>query len=166
MRLRRTRKEVLAESRRCGTEGFTLVEMLVALCILTFGLLAAAQPIYVALASTTLARSKGGATVAAQNQLELLADLYRRDPNATDLSVGSHGPVQVQVVNPVNSSVLNRYNVAWAVATVPDPRAGRNLNARQVTVTVTPIGSGTSANNRALLNKVVNMSAVFSVRVP
>ncbi len=146
------------------SEGFTLVEMLIAIVILTFGLLAAGQLLAVAMGSASLARSKGSAATAAQNQLEFLADLYRQNPAAGDLSVGSHGPVQIQVLNPANSRVLNRFNVSWVVATVPDPRAGRTLNAREVTVTVTPINGAGAVNNKAGLNKVVNVSTIFSLR--
>jgi hypothetical protein len=45
-----------------------------------------------------------------------LADLYRRDPAHADIVVGSHGPTQVQVTNPVDNTIVNRYNVAWTVA--------------------------------------------------
>jgi prepilin-type N-terminal cleavage/methylation domain-containing protein len=150
---------------RSTAEGFTLVEMLIAMFILTFGLLAAGQMMYAALGSTSLARSKGNAAVVAQDRLESLADLYRQNPGATDLTNGAHGPIQVEVLNPGNGQPLNRFNVGWNVATVPDPRPGRVLNARQVTVTVTPIGQGTTVNSRILLNKVVNVTAIFSARV-
>ncbi len=147
-----------------SAQGFTLVEVLIAIVILTFGLLAAGQLLCVAMGSASLARSKGSAAVAAQNKLETLADLYRQDPNGVDLSIGSHGPQQVQVLNPANSRILNRYEIAWQVATVPDPRAGKILKAKQVTVTVTPINSAGAQNLRAGLNKVVSVSSIFSVR--
>jgi len=148
-----------------AARGFTLIETLIAMCILTFGLLAAGQMIYVAVASASLARSKGSAAIVAQGKLASLADLYSRDPNAADLSIGNHGPEQVEVVNPAAHNVLNRYNVTWTVGTVSDPRTGRALNARQVFVTVTPIDAANNAHFRASLNKIVTVPAIFSPRI-
>jgi prepilin-type N-terminal cleavage/methylation domain-containing protein len=146
-------------------QGFTLIEMLIAMFILTFGLLAAGQMMCVAMGSSSLARSKGNAAIVAQDKLEFLADLYRRNPTAGDLSIGAHGPEQVQILNPINAQTLNRFNVAWTVVPVPDPRPGFVLNARQVTATATPIGQGNKVNNQVSLNKVVNITAIFSARV-
>jgi prepilin-type N-terminal cleavage/methylation domain-containing protein len=144
--------------------GFTLVEMLIAMTIMTLGLLAAGQMMYSAMASASLARSKGSAAIVAQDKLEFLADLYRQNSAAGDLTAGNHGPEQVALRNPINNRMLNRFNVTWTVATVPDPR-GVVLKARQVTVTVTPIRTdSTTENVRNGQNKVVNVSAIFSQR--
>jgi hypothetical protein len=132
--------------------------------ILTFGLLAAGQLMFVAASGTTLARSKGAAAVVAQNKLDFLADAYRQNPDGADLTLGSHGPEQVQVLNPNDSTVANRFNVAWTVSTVPDPRVGKVLKAKQVTVTVTPITSTDAINMRTSLNKVLIVTAIFSPR--
>jgi hypothetical protein len=121
--------------------------------------------IYVAMSSTSLGRSKGSAALIAQAKLNFLADLYRKNPGAPDLSDGAHGPEQIEVTNPVSRSSLNRYSVAWKVTMVPDPRPGKILKAQQVTVTVTPIGSGAAVNSKASLNKVVNLTTILSVRV-
>ena len=144
--------------------GFTLIEMLISLIILTFGLLAAGQLMAIAMGSASLARSKGNAAVVARDRLEALADLYRQNASAAELSLGNHGPVQVQVMNTVDNNVMNRYNVAWNVAVVPDAR-GKVLDARLVRVTVTPINAAGGANSRTSMNKIVNMSAIFSPRV-
>jgi hypothetical protein len=138
--------------------------MLIAMLILTFGLLAAGQLIYAALGSASLARSKSSATVVAQSKLDFLADLYRQNPAAADLTDGSHGPEQVDVSNPNSSTPLNRYNVSWTVGAVPDPR-GIVLKAKRVAVTATPIGAGTTVNTKTSLNKVVTVTSIFSVRV-
>ena len=148
-----------------SAEGFTLMETLIAMLIMTFGLLAAGQLMFVAVGSASLARSKGNAAVVAQNKLEFLADLFRQNSADAALTNGNHGPEQVQILNPSASGALNRYNVSWTVATVSDPRAGKVLSARSVTVTVNPIGSGTSANNQKSLNKVVNVTDIFSPRI-
>jgi prepilin-type N-terminal cleavage/methylation domain-containing protein len=153
------------DNRYVAEKGFTLPETLIAMMVLTFGLLGTGQLIYVAMSSTSLARSKASAALVAQSKLDFLADLYRQNPGAPDLTDGAHGPEQVEVTNPSSRSTLNRYNVAWKVAMVPDPRAGRILKARQVTVTVTPVGSGGRANSKASLNKVVNLTTILSARV-
>lgn len=143
-------------------EGFTLVEALIAVFVLAFGLLAAGQMIFVAASSSALARCKGNAALLAQGKLEILADLYSRDPNLMDLENGEHGPEQAEVTNPLGDSVLNRFNVSWTVSEVPDPRAGVELKAKQVTVSVTPIDAARQKNMRALFNKAVAVSMILS----
>jgi hypothetical protein len=150
--------------RGISEKGFTLAETLIAMLVLTFGLLGAGQLIYAAMSSTSLARSKGSAALVAQAKLEFLGDLYRQNPGAPYLTEGDHGPEQVEVANHGGRSVLNRYNVVWNVAMVPDPRPGKILKARQVTVTVTPIGSGGTVNSKASLNKTVDLTTIFSPR--
>ena len=141
-----------------------MVEMLIAMLILAFGLLAGGQMIYVSVASESLARSKWAAAVAAQSRVELLADVFSRDQADVDLTVGNHGPVMVQVANPAANRVLNRFNITWTVSTVPDPRPGKVLLAKQVVVTVTPVDAAGATNLKAFLNKMVAVSAVFSPR--
>ncbi len=139
--------------------GFTLIETLMALAILAFGLLSAGQLIFVAMGSASLARSKESAALIAQNKLEMLGDLYRRAPGAPELTEGGHSGEQVQVTG--GRSVLNRYSISWQVSTVPDPRGGVFQHARRVTVTVTPVGANGAVNVRAALNKIVHVSSVF-----
>ena len=146
--------------------GFTLVEMLISLLVLTFGLLAVGQLLYVAMSSASLARSKGAAALAAQDRLDFLADLFRQNPAAADLTNGDHGPVQAEVRNPSDANtILNRFNVTWSVSTVADPRAGKVLSAKTVTVTARPITTGGAVNNRVRLNKVVSVTGIFSPRI-
>ena len=155
--------------------GFTLMETLVALVILTFGLLAAGQMMYLAMGSNSLSRSKGSAITVAQDRLEFLADRYRQSQGDPDLTVGTHtflvatgetAPVPVEVKNPNDNTTLNRFTVTWTVSQVSDPRAGRVLAARQVLVTVTPAQTtGTTSNTKAGLNKVVNVTAIFSPKL-
>jgi len=135
---------------------------MLALIILTFGLLAAGQLLYVAASSSSLARSKGTSTVAAQSVLESLASLYNQNPLAADLALGAHGPRQTVVVNPMDGTVLNRYDVNWIVENVSDPRPGKVLNARRVQATVTPVQIGGAGNIRPGLNKVLNIATIFS----
>ena len=143
-------------------EGFSLVEALIAVFVLTYGLLAAGQMIFWAASSSALARCKGNASLLAQGKLEILADLYSRDPNLMDLENGEHGPEQVEVTNPSGPSVLNRYNVSWTVSEVPDPRESVVLKAKLVTVSVTPIDAANQKNLRAPFNKAVTVSMILS----
>lgn len=151
-----------------GSEGFSLVESLMAMLILALGLMFVGPMIFSSIQSTTLARSKDTAGFAANNQLETLARLYKENAGDANLTVGDHGPIQVEIVNPNDENSLNRYSVAWTVAAVPDARVGKVLRAVRVTVTVTPIrsgtGSGTTVNNKVGQNKVVNVTTIFSYR--
>ena len=146
-------------------QGFTIIEMLISLAVLSFGLLAAGQLLFLATTASSLSRSKQTASVAAQDRLESLADLYRRDSGSAELTPGDHGPTQVHVLNPKSSREINRYDVAWNVAPLSDPRR-RVLRGRLVTVTVTPVNLAGAANSRPPLNKVVNMATIFSPRIP
>ena len=145
-----------------GRQGFSLIEMMLALVILTFGLLTVGQLLYVVASSSSLARSKGTAAIAAQGVLESLASLYSENPSATDLALGAHGPRQTVVVNPMDGTVLNRYDVNWLVENVSDPRPGKRLHARRVQATVTPVQIDGAENIRRGLNKVLNIATIFS----
>ncbi len=142
--------------------GFTLIETLVAVVILTFGLLAVGQLLFGTIAGTTLARSKSAAATVARDKLDALAALYATTPGAAQLAVGSHGPEVVQVPNPGGSTVLNRFNVTYTVSTVPDPRPGKVLNAVLVRVTATPITAAGQTNLKTSQNKVVSVTGTFS----
>ncbi len=154
-----------AKPRASAVDGFTLVEVLMALSILTFGLLAVGQLLFASLSASSLARSKSTAAIAAQSQLEFLSDLYRQRATADELSLGSHGPLQTQVVNPSTGGVLNRYIVSWEVSLLPDPRPSKTLSSRLVTVTATPATAQGVVNSRVPLNKVVSISGVLSPRI-
>jgi prepilin-type N-terminal cleavage/methylation domain-containing protein len=146
-------------------QGFTLIETMIALAFLAFGLLATSQLLYIAASSASLARSKSTAGVAAQNMIESLGDTYRRNALSPDLTLGYHGPLQTQVANPTDEGILNRYDVRWIVESVSDPRPGKAINARRVRITVTPVLDSGAANDKAGLNKILNVATVFSPKV-
>ena len=148
----------------CSNEerGFTLIEIMIALTLLAFGLLATGQLLFVAAGSGSLARSKSTAGIAAQNMLESLGAAYRQNPLASDLTVGTHGPVRTQVANPTDGSTLNLFAVSWTVNGVPDPRPGKVMKAREVRVTVIPIKDDGANNSRVGLNKILNVTTIFS----
>jgi Tfp pilus assembly protein PilV len=143
--------------------GFSFIELMMALAVLTFGLLAAGQLFYVAASSGSLANAKGSAAIAAQNTLEYLSDLYSRDSSADDLALGSHGPLQTQMKNPVNGAILNRYAISWKVSPVSDPRPGKDINARLIHVIITPIQTEGGMNSRPPFNKILNISTVLGL---
>jgi len=143
-------------------EGFSLIEVMIALGILVFGLLATSSLMYTAVRSSSLARSQSTAGIAAQNKLEMLAETYCRNPSDKDLTPGTHGPEQIEIVNPNDGSTLNRYEIHWAVQQVPDPRPGTILNVKQVRVTVTPISSNGAKNRRPGYNKTLHINTVLS----
>jgi len=143
-------------------KGFGLIEVMVALFVLTFGLLATGQLFFIASGSGSLAGSKGSAAIFAQNTLESLAALYQQNPSAEDLAPGGHGPREFQATNPADETVLNRYAVSWIVSPVPDPRPAKALDAKLVRVTVTPISMGGASNNRLPFNKTLQIATIFS----
>jgi prepilin-type N-terminal cleavage/methylation domain-containing protein len=148
-----------------STQGFSLIEMMVAIIVLTFGLLSAGQMLFVTAASDSLARFSGSAAIVAQDKLEFLGDLYQRDPLAPDLTIGHHGPVQTEILNPTDAGTLNLYRIEWDVVPLVDPRPGKLLEARLLTVTVAPSRSDGVLNYRARLNKILNVSTVVSMRI-
>lgn len=164
MRFRKILALASAWVSRNNSQGFTLVESLMAIFVMSFGLLAVGQLLFVTLGSPALARSKGTAVEAAQNRLESLAVAYRQNPDGPDLTLGAHGPVVVELRNSNDNRLLNRFNVAWTVSTVPDPRAWKTLRAKRVSVTVTPITQDGRVHNRNSLNKVISMTTIFSAR--
>ena len=144
--------------------GFSLVETMMALVVLAFGLLAASQLLFITASSSSLARSKGTAAIAAQSRLESLAALYGQNPSAAALATGSHGPEETVVMNPADETVLNNYRVEWKVSSVADPRPGKVLDAKLVTVRVTPSLPGGTENSRPGMNKVLYVSSIFGPR--
>jgi prepilin-type N-terminal cleavage/methylation domain-containing protein len=154
------------EAAYVNPEGFSLIEIMIALVILTFGLLATAQLIYLSVGSGSLARSKQTASIAAQQRMEYLSDLYRLNPDAEDLAPGSHGPQEDIVENPVDGKILNRYRVSWSSAGVADPRPGKAPRARLVSATIVPIRPDGSINLKPALNKTLTFSTIVSLKTP
>jgi Tfp pilus assembly protein PilV len=147
-------------------EGFGLIEIMIALIVMTFGLLAAGQLIFAASASGSLARAQETAAVAAQNKLESLAHLWNLSPSAGEFSPGDHGPEVSQILNPNDGTVLNRYRVTWHVEGVADPRPGKILRCRLIQVTVVPIQTGGDENKKPSLNKIASITTIFNPRMP
>ncbi|MBN1102585.1 MAG: prepilin-type N-terminal cleavage/methylation domain-containing protein [Deltaproteobacteria bacterium] len=113
----------MKEATTCGTvrnhkrgEGFTLIEVMVALGILAFGILAIASMQTASLGGISLAGNTTEATTIAMNQLEQLIPLAYTNPA---LSVGTYSP-----------TTQGQYTVNYSVA------AGPLTNTRYIRVTV------------------------------
>ena len=145
--------------------GFSLIEILMATALTTVGLLAACQILYIAMSASSLARSKGTAVLSAMNKLESLSDTYSRDPYNQNVLPGNHGPEEIKIINPNDGSVLNRFQMKWTMDNVPDPRSGKSLDARRVRITVIPILVDGAVNDQPRLNKILNITTVFSPRI-
>lgn len=144
-------------------KGFSLVEVMIAVFILTFGLLAAAQLLTMSMELYALARSKNTAVLAAQNELERLADLYRRNPAAMELSIGTHQAEELtEIRNPITQNVLNSYKITWLVGSIPDPRPGMDPLGRTISVRATPMLAETVENPHSFKNKIVTLNAVIT----
>jgi prepilin-type N-terminal cleavage/methylation domain-containing protein len=144
-------------------DGFSLVEVMTAVFILAFGLLAAARLLTMTMGLDMLARSKSAAAMAAQNELERLADIYRRNPSAGELTIGTHQAVELsQVRNPLSQNVINMYKITWLVGGLADPRPGITLPGRIISVNATPMLTENEENTRPFLNKTVTINAVIA----
>ena len=143
--------------------GFSLVEVMIAVLILAIGLLSAAQLLTMALKLDALARSKSTATLAAQNQLERLVDLYKRNPAAAELTIGVHQAAELtEIRNPITQKVSNRYKITWLVGEINDPRPEMDPRGRVVSVRATPMLAENVENTDFSNNKVVTINAVIT----
>ena len=143
-------------------DGFTLVELMIAVLILTVGLLAAAQILTITIGLDSLARSKSTAALAAQNELERLADLYRRNPAAGELKIGAHQAEElIEIRNPLTQNVLNRYKITWFVSNITDPRPGIDISGRIISVRATPMSAKNVESTHSSQNKATTLSAVI-----
>ena len=144
-------------------DGFSLIELMTAVFVLIIGLLAAAQLLAMTIGLDALARSKSTATLAAQNELERLADLYRRNPAAEELMIGAHQAVELtEIRNPLTQKVLNIYKITWSVGSIPDSRPGIDLPGRIISVRATPMLTESEENTDSFRNKAITLNAVIS----
>ena len=144
-------------------DGFSLVEVMIAVFILTVGLLSAAQLLAMAAGLDAQARSKSTAALAAQNELERLADLYRRNPAADELTIGTHQAEELtEIRNPATQNVLSRYKITWLVEGIPDPRPGLEPQGRVISVRATPMLTESVESPRSFKNKEITLNAVIA----
>ena len=144
-------------------DGFSLVEMMIAIFILTIGLLSVAQLLTMTIGLDALARSKSAAALAAQNEFERLSDLYRRNPAAEELTIGTHQADELtEIRNPLTQNVLNRYKITWQVSGLPDPRPEIDPPGRIISVRATPMLTESMENTRPFQRKIVTINAVIA----
>lgn len=147
------------EATVCSDErGFGLVEMLTALTVLTFGLLTVGQLLSLVQTASAGARFRTGAASAAQTQMEFLAVRRRHDPSDAQLRFGRHGPRRVEVINPGDGSVLNRFDLSWEVSAASPPIPGIVM----VVVAVVPVLQDGTVNVRPGMNGVLKMATLLS----
>ena len=120
-----------------GEEGFTLLEVIAAISILTFGLLGVASMQTTSMRTNFTADRLTEGTIWAQDKLEELMALPNTD---SDLSEGSHGPQTVFSAN-------NTYTIAWDVVDNVDPGSPVD-NAKLITVRVTWQDKGVTKETR------------------
>jgi len=144
-------------------DGFSLIEVMVAVFILAFGLLAAAQLLTMAMMLEAQSRSKSTAALAAQNEIERLADLYRRNPAAEELAIGAHQSEELtEIRNPITQNVLNMYKITWHVSGIPDPRTGMEMDGRVISVQAAPMLAEREDSPHYLKNKAITLNAVIA----
>jgi type IV pilus assembly protein PilV len=100
-------------------KGFTLIEVLIAVSILTVGILAVASMQISAIRGNYIASTQTGGTTWAQDKIEYLMSLDYADP---DLDAGSHTPEthdiytiswNVAADDPINNTKTISVNVTW-----------------------------------------------------
>jgi Tfp pilus assembly protein PilV len=144
-------------------DGFSLVETMIAVFILTAGLLSAAQIITMTIRLDALARSKSAAAMAAENELERLAALYRRNPASDELTIGIHQADELsEIRNPLTQNVLNRYKITWLVNGIPDSRPGIDPPGRIISVRAIPMLTENVENTNPFQRKVAILNAVIT----
>jgi len=152
-----------SEIRNPHSPGFSLVEVMIAVLILAIGLLSAAQLLTMALKLDALARSKSTATLAAQNELERLSDLYQRNPAAEELTIGTHQAEELtEIRNPITQKVLNMYKITWQVGEIHDPRPEMETRGRIISVRATPMLTENAENINPSNNKVITLNVVIA----
>jgi len=104
-------------------KGFSLIELLIAMAILAFGLLAAASMQYSAIRNNTRGNVSTQANMLAKGQIEFLKNL---DINSPDLVPGTYSEATLIDENEQPGGIYNR---SWTIANL-------GSMARHITVTV------------------------------
>lgn len=130
------RRHRSAAARRARERGFTLVEVLVAMLILTGGLVAVAQLLAMTIRMHQLARNTAEATRLADAKFEELMKLNFAAAPAVQVSAPAPDPLEGNVANyfdvPTNTGSSNVYTRRWRV------QAGPTATTRLVTVRIVP----------------------------
>lgn len=138
------------EDTHVQSRGFTLMESMIALLILTIGLLGLAHLFVLAINQSAYARQNTMAVSVAEDKLEELKNMYSNDQStggtSADLVTGSHGPVTVSILGTSGSNQgTYQYSVSW---TVSNP-SGKE---KDITVTVTAVKTNVKQNRTVQLS--------------
>ncbi len=150
---------------RIREHGICLVEVIIALSLTAFGLLAVAQIFVTAANTSRLARSKEHAVLTARNKLEYLCDLYQRDASHPDLHSGNHGPEEIPVWNPYNTKIMDLFRLTWSVQNISDPGTGRIPSGIEITVSAIPIRNDGSPVVRPYFSGTVMLTAIVGPQI-
>lgn len=121
--------------------GFTLLEVIFAISILTIGILAVAAMQSTSIRGNASAWGVSEATTIAMGHIENLMDLPYDDADLEDLGGGSHGPI-----------TSGRYNITW---TVDDDQLIARTKTVRVTVTWSNYGLNRNVSMAFTLGQVV-----------
>ena len=130
--------------------GFSLIEAMVALLILTISLLALAQLMFVSLDKSQFANYDTKAIHLAQAKVEELRNLFgwqiSSGQDASDLTAGSHGPetIALQAAGETLQGQRN-FQVSWQVTNLAGGR-------KSVAVTVAPVIANPRQNETLTIN--------------
>lgn len=107
-------KDRLKMGRRDDEKGFTLIEVMFTIFLITVGVMAIAKMQVYALKADRIAYNQTEAAMYAANQAETLINQPFDDDSAGQLlTIGDHGPVQ--------AGPGNKYSIVWTVA---NPESG------------------------------------------
>ena len=172
-----------ATDARPGQAGFTLIEALAAMVILTFGLMAVTNLMLIAGTSNTVANRSSAATMAASRQLEILKSLTWAGAAPTGLNIPGVGVTQgdvetdqpgfwadVRVAPPgvgapvPDTPVRVRWEVTGIDAAADPTPAARALLPRSATVCWPTRGSGRAFARKPSCRRVPTSCAATASR--
>jgi len=142
----------------CNQKGFSLMEMMIAMAVMTISLMGLAQLMTVAFQQSSFARYNTMAIEVVHKKFEQLRTRYSNEletaTSDSNLTAGSHpsgspGYETVTLTAPTNSAMADiQFQVSWAVAV--------SGNQKTVTVTVDPM----VANDR--ISRTSTASTIFA----
>ena len=140
-------------SKRCSQEGIGLLDSMIALVVLSVGLLALVQLMGTALNQSAFTQNNTMAAAVAQEKIEELRTAFTRELETrsalADLTDGSHGPQTVTLSSPGNSNMGDKqFRVTWNV----------DISGKQKTVT----GTVEPVVNNARQSETLVFTTVFS----
>lgn len=148
------KKRSQPQSCRTRQSGFTLLEAMIALSILSVGLLGLAQLFVVAINQNAYSRNNTMGTSVALDRLEDLRNRFNNEiatgVASSDLTVGAHPAVRVDVANPTDT--MGGTVGFWASWTVTSPAANR----KEVTISIVPVNVNTRRN------RTITMTSYFA----